>query len=191
VKNIKINKNYEKGFTLIELVVSIAIVAILSGVVLQISKFSDTHKSLTLARDKVRVMVRLAQNSSLSIPNPEQKHICGYGMYIEDAKNYKVFYTFASDGDFGNDPNTCRDDVIYHSYNLVPGTQRSDLITGSLGDALVFTSHVGESIFFRVPYSEVYGNDGQQLVANYQIDINNTNVGATKSVTINSVGKIE
>ena len=91
MKNKKTNKNLNKGFTLIELVVSIAMVTILSTVVLKISRFSDTHKSLTLARDEVRVAVRMAQNSSLSIPNPEQKHICGYGLYIEDNKTYNVF----------------------------------------------------------------------------------------------------
>lgn len=191
MKNKNTNKKLNGGFTLIELVVSIAMVAILSAVVLRVSRFSDTHKSLTLARDEVRVAVRMAQTASLSIPNPEQEHICGYGLFIEDNKTYKVFYTHISASDFGDDPSTCQEEANYRSYNLVAGGQRGELSSRTLGDGLIFTSHVGESIFFRVPYSDVYGNDGEMLAADYAIDINNTNVGATKSITINGVGRIE
>jgi prepilin-type N-terminal cleavage/methylation domain-containing protein len=191
VKNKKTNKNLNKGFTLIELVVSIAMVTILSTVVLKISRFSDTHKSLTLARDEVRVAVRMAQNSSLSIPNPEQKHICGYGLYIEDNKTYNVFYTYISDSDFSDNPNTCQEEASYRSFNLVDSAQVAEISSRKLGDALIFTSHIGESIFFRVPYSELFGDNGELLAFDFVIDIQNTNVGATKSVTINNVGKIE
>ncbi len=191
MKNRKINKKLNGGFTLIELVVSIAIVIILSGVIVNISRFSDTHKSLTLARDEVRVAIRSVQNSSLSIPNPEKKHVCGYGLYLESDKVYKTFYTFVSDSDFEDNPNACRDEVSYSSYNLVASGQREDISSRKLGDALQFTSHIGESIFFKVPYSEVFGDDGQVLMTDYKIDIKNTNVNAQKSITVNTIGRIE
>lgn len=191
VKNKNTNKKLNAGFTLIELVISIAMVAILSGIVLKVSRFSDTHKSLTLARDEVRVAIRMAQTASLSIPNPEQEHICGYGLFIENDKTYKVFYTHISASDFGDNPNACQEEASYHSYNLVPNAQRGELSSRTLGDGLVFASKINESIFFRVPYSDVYGDDGEMLATDYTIDINNTNVGATKSITINGVGRIE
>ncbi len=193
MKNKKTDKKLNnKGFTLIELIVSISIVVILSGVVLNVSRFSDTHKSLTLARDEVRVAIRSAQTSSLSIPNPEKKHVCGYGVYIQTNKIYKIFYIYVSDSDFGNNPNSCRDETNYHSYTLVAGTQKEDLSTRTLGNDLEFeAANVGKGIFFRVPYSDVFGDDGQPLAADYVINIKNTNVGAQKSININTIGKIE
>jgi prepilin-type N-terminal cleavage/methylation domain-containing protein len=191
VKNKNINKKLNSGFTLIELIVSIAIVMILSSVILNVARFSDTHKSLTLARDEVRVAIRLAQTSSLSIPNPEEKHVCGYGLYIEDIKTYKLYYIFVKDTDFESNPNSCQDEVSYHSYNLAGATQIKEFSTRKLGEDLEFKLHIGESLFFRVPYSEVYGDDGQLLASDYKIDIENTNVSAQKSITINTVGRIE
>lgn len=191
MKNKNINKKINAGFTLIELIVSIAIVMILSSVILNVARFSDTHKSLTLARDEVRVAIRLAQTSSLSIPNPEEKHICGYGLYIEDAKTYKLYYISVSDADFEANPNSCRDEINYHSYNLAGATQIKEFSTRRLGEDLEFTSHITKSLFFRVPYSEVYGDNGLLLSADYKIDIKNTNHGAEKSVIVNTVGRIE
>lgn len=184
-------KAWRQGFTLIELLISLAIVAIVTGSVLQVARFSDTHKSLVLATDEFKAALRMAQSSSLSIPNPEGEHICGYGVYIiSDGNNnsYELFYTDVNNATFRANPNTCRDEAIYRDYSNAPAA--TVIQTFKLSDGLEFSTGVGEGIFFRAPYGEVHKNDGAEADAVRRYTIQNTN-GASRSVDVNEFGKME
>ena len=68
---------------------------------MQVARFSDTHKNLTLATDELRAVLRTAQSSSLSIPlidstDDTKQHICGYGVYIQNATDYRLFSSYVT-----------------------------------------------------------------------------------------------
>lgn len=183
-----------------ELVISLAMVAIITGAVLQVARFSETHKSLTLGMDELRAVIRSAQSSSLSIPNPEARHVCGYGVYVSNVpdaatgliNSYELFYTYVETDVYRDDPNTCINVDDYRTYaNTTTGTSRDTIQNFKLSENLEFTAHVGQSIFFIAPYGEVFGNDGSQLSGVDSFTIRNTSNGGTRSIGVNEFGKIE
>ena len=193
----KINKN--RGFTLLELIISLAMIAIVTGAVLQIARFSDTHKSLTLARDQLRAVIRSAQSSSLSIPNPDGRHVCGYGIYVNNATDYELFYTFVETNVYEIDPNTCINDQTYRTYSgTAAGTSRDTIQNFNLKFSESSVNNLEfdvadrlRSIFFIAPYGEVFGNDGLQLLVAEDYTIHNTTNGGARSISVNQYGKID
>ncbi|MEA1925914.1 MAG: prepilin-type N-terminal cleavage/methylation domain-containing protein [Patescibacteria group bacterium] len=183
-------KNKNRGFTLIELIVSLAMVAIVTGSVLQVARFTDTHKSLVLATDEVRAILRMAQSSALSIPNPQAKHICGYGVYISNVSQCELYYTYVAENDYKVDSNACISDVSYRSY-VSAGADKKIVQTLTLADNLNFTLQVGKSVFFSVPYGEVFGDDGNLLSAGLTYTITNTGNGASRQISINEFGRMQ
>lgn len=160
------------GFTLIELMLSMAILAILSASTIQIARFTDTQKNLTLAADQVRVGIRTAQGYALSVPNTTS-HICSFG-FSASGSNYRIFYTSVSDNDYKNDPsNACAT-----HYQDTPGTELS---TGSLPTGVQFNTD--RSVWFKVPYGEV--------VNSATVDFSLVGGGTTKPVSVSAQGKID
>ncbi len=201
----KVNQNKENkqaGFTLVELAVSIGMIVILTGAIIQVSRFSDTHKSLTLATSELTVAIRSAQSAALSIPKgltDDHTHICGFGVHITneaietDQKNYSVFYTFVDEADFQVNLNICQEDNTYHDFDDAGASNRQEINIYSLSDDLYFddvTVGSGRSIFFIVPYGQVR-NDGASLGGDVNFTIISTeDASMNRSVTINKTGKI-
>lgn len=193
----------EAGFTLIELILSMAMVAILTAAVIGLANFSDTHKSLTLAADEFRAAIRSAQSSSLSIPNPTDEHVCGFGIKILSANTYETYYTYLTPGQFQGDPDMCKTEVQFLDGSEV-GTLVNYVIVSShtLPNPLVFDgSRIGESIFFKTPYGEVHANNGSLATVSGDFDavsgelnppfeIKNS-AGDLKSVVVTKYGRIE
>jgi len=199
------NKNYSlpsthylssKGFTLIELIISLAMVAIITGAVLQVARFSDTHKSMTLATDQFRAVLRTAQSSALSVPiheisDPDKQHICGYGVYIKDSSEYLLFYTTVKKNDFKTNPFSCRDDEEYRYYDGRP-QDTNDIQSFKLEDGLKFTA-TDRSIFFIAPYGEVCDDTGammDEVSPDFDFKIEMNAGGASRDISVNSFGKI-
>lgn len=177
------------GFTFVELVISVAMIAILSASIIQMARFSDTHKSLTLASDEFRAALRTAQSSALSIPNPQDRHVCGFGVYIPDNavdNQYEVFYTYVDNVTFVDNPEICKTDSSYRD-----GTTGYEIVNGTtLPESVTFQNPVNETIFFIVPYGETYDNNGNLLGGNVTFTIINL-AGDTKSIVVTPMGKID
>lgn len=148
-KNKKLNKS---GFTLIELMISMAMIAILSAAALQIARFSDTQKNLTLATDEMKAAIRMAQSYSLSIPNTESdQHVCGFGVRTENnGKDYFVFYTYADNNAFKNNTNVC-DTVAYKSWSVANGRELESFSFSSESGVTISTD---KEVFFESPYGD-------------------------------------
>ncbi len=196
----------KKGFTLIELLISLAMIAIITGAMLSIVSFSGTRHSLTLEANKVLAAVRSAQSYSLATPNNEKEKICGFGFEAvdggSDPDSYKVYYIYYTGEDA--DINSCKAQL--RSSNLNSYYHRSK--EGAppewqeqyeLAEGISFSDGAGETIFFSVPYGEVYkngdelgegansGNDSQV----YEIETTDSGDDGEKTITINKYGKID
>ncbi len=185
----KIKKENSVGFTLIEVLISIAMVAILTGATLQISRFSDTQRNLTIESDRFLFTIREMQSYSLSIPNQTAGRVCGFGIYIQSNTVYRSFYTFSKSA--SNDAcNKC----LGYNVLLADGCQKEMMSAGEdlQAKGLKFAdSNIAKDIFFSAPYGDVYQNKTALTSAiNFQIE-KTTNASEKRIVTINKFGKIE
>ena len=165
----------QKAFTLIEVLISLAMIAILTGATLQVVRFSDTQKSLTIEADKLRAAVREVRSYSLSIPNvrSDPKHICGFGVYA-DSNYYQLFYTFTTD--FSNPATSCLACTTYVS----GGNCTKENIGASVNFPAGMTIN-SKQVFFRTPYGNVI-NSGNFIISR----------GTSSAIiSISSYGKID
>jgi len=181
-----------QGFTLIELMLSLAMIAILAGTTLSINRVSDTERILFLNLNEIVSAIRFAQSNSLAIAVDEQhndRHICGFGFVADSSTTYKIFYTYATNGQYRNNPDVCNNS----NYLGLPasGNQVEYINSFKLkGDGVEFDSgDVGNNneFVFKVPYGEVYFN-GNHSFGSEEIKIKKG--GSEKSITINSFGQI-
>lgn len=174
------------GFTMIELLLTLAIIVILTGASLSIARFSDTQKNLTLSANKLRALIRSAQNYALAIPNFGQEHICGFGVYFSDSKTARLFYTKASVNEFKENAG-----AACESYNHLSAVDIGRTIIETVVLS-VDSQNTGtdNDVFFRSPYGEVYAN-GTALNDGSNKEYELKSESFSKSVTVNSAGKID
>lgn len=184
-------KSEKKGFTLIEMVLVMAMITIVTGAVLNIARFSDTHKNLTIAADELLANLRIAQSKALVTFQPEDgtQHVCGYGISVKELGDessggtYELFYSFATESDFQDNPEFCED-------NEALGRYAEALALGKLAVAevfhlpggVVFAGDIGESVFFRAPYGESTAGD---------FVIQKSDGSGSKTIRVSDLGQIE
>ena len=81
-----LRKNRRSGFTLVEMMVSLGIMAVLSGVMLGYSRVSERQVALISDRDKVVSIINHARNLALSRSYVSGQQICGYGIKFSATK---------------------------------------------------------------------------------------------------------
>lgn len=168
-----VKKNRRAGFSLIELTISMAMVVILAASTIQIARFSDTQKNLTLATDQVRASIRTAQSYALSIPNSGGAHVCSVGFRVVSSSTYEVFYTAATNAEYATNPGTA-------CSTHLAGTSGAVLQAGSLPNGITFTTASG-NVNFKVPYGEVL---------NSRSFIIQKDASTSRTITINASGMI-
>lgn len=92
------NKKFQMGFTLIELMVSVSISALMSGIFL--ANYHSTNKlsELNMAAQKLASDIRLAQNYSLgSAEYGENIPAGGWGVHFDRASSPNSYIIFADD----------------------------------------------------------------------------------------------
>jgi prepilin-type N-terminal cleavage/methylation domain-containing protein len=180
----------QKGFTLMEILISIGIIAILSSAMLQVTNVTNTRKQLITEAGKVQSLLRMAQSYSLSIPKDvPNRHICGFGFYPVDSDTYKVFYVY--NDDFESKPKLCEDESVYTYNSSDPDAESGDLRTEELLDGFTFSSHgLAEIVFFRSPYGDVF-QDTNELDGGdkHSFEINHSE-WTSVAITVNGGGKI-
>lgn len=148
----------QKGFTLMEILISIGIIAILSSAMLQVTNVANTRKQLITEAGKVQSLVRMAQSYSLSIPKDiSDRHICGFGFYPVNESDFEVFYVY--NDDFENRPKLCEDKNIYTDNPSDPDAESAEIREEELSEGFTFSDYgPSEVIFFRSPYGDVFKN---------------------------------
>ena len=156
IENWKLRIPKNSGFTLIELIISIAIVSILSSIVLvNVSRNSD--RDARLEKDRFVTFLRSIQNKALAgdkVSDADKgtgQKVCGFGAHYDDnggGKNLArvYFVTALFDTDCGN-----------VSKDYVPGNDLSNE-NFYLGHEMTFDSSFTD-IFFMIPAASTYLND--------------------------------
>lgn len=87
VSKLKITKFKNKGFTLIEMLVTLGIITTLSSMVLVYSRKSETVSNLIREGDRIVFELRRAQNQAMLMlqQDSDGKKVCGWGIYIDKA----------------------------------------------------------------------------------------------------------
>lgn len=187
-KKIKTNR----GFTLIELMLSMAIVAFLSSIMFQMARQSDTKGSLIVSRDRFRSAIRSAQSFALTGlrgTDVSGAHVCGFGMVVTGNNSYKIFYNPAGNiTDCGN--------ANYSRYSAASQDLPAYSFTTEQG-TVFDAADVGDSVFFKVPYGDVCNASGIKLVgasgygSDVQFRIQKTDGSVVDLTTVTPYGRIE
>lgn len=163
-----------------ELMIAVALIAILTSIIITSARFSDTQKNLNLEANKLQAAVRLAQSYSLSIPAQSRSNICGFGVYFEDDnETYHIYYTW--DGDL-DDETTC-DDLMDPTDPNVTTKENIEIFSLNTNKTKIQKSS-GEHVFFRTPYGNV-GQVGSLVVTSSGAS------GGTKTIDVSSTGRID
>ncbi len=180
----KKKKDNSQGFTIIELIISMAIIAILTGSIVQVVRFSNTFKAVNIEANSLRDIVRTAQLYSLFSPDLEnltsEEKVCGFGVQV--GGKGLIFYNYI-DLTAGENIKDCENKRVYD-----PGESRT--VENS---EVVFSpkvSVVGEDIYFEVPFGEVFdknGNNGSTLFTVTSKSKSNFK----KEISVNNAGRID
>jgi prepilin-type N-terminal cleavage/methylation domain-containing protein len=159
------------GFTLIEMLLTLAILTLLAGLVLGYSRSSEKTNTLKRMADKLVSDLRRCQSLALSSEGGT-----GWGIYINSQTSYQIFRDTYKDKDSDNEHKyDDGKDTIISTENLETGIQFED-------------SNISTSILFFPPLAEVSvdGHDGRGT----SIVLDLTGGTATRSITITSFGSI-
>lgn len=174
-----------RGFTLLELVIVMAMIGIISGASFKLVRFSDTYRSLSIVVTELKGAIRTAQTLALAPPviydNGNTRTICGFGVRNDvatDSSKLQIFYSYSADGEVKD----CRGI-----------TSVADACDGTINICLPyelksfegFTLNQGGNdigIFFRSPYGKVFGAGDVTVQQNGSLHV--------KTVRVNEYGKI-
>ena len=184
MKNEKLIKNYKKGFTLIELMVSIAVMLIISSAVMVGKSTEEEKMILNMSAFAFTQNLREYQEKALAsetavCPNVSDQ-VCGFGVHLGQGDD---FFT-----PFVDCANNCGS-----SNHKITGT---DLVLSSvsLGKKIKICSVSGSSfdIVFAPPDPIVYFNDTEWAIGEESIVFCLKNdISKTKTIKLNHAGKIE
>jgi prepilin-type N-terminal cleavage/methylation domain-containing protein len=151
IKNLKLQiKNYHRGFTLIEILVTIAIIGILSTITLAISG-KNPDRDIRQEADRLSTFVRSVQNKSLSGEKPSVAltgKLCGYGIKSTSSTKFQIYYVQSAslDESCSTHLNDAGTNIVAEIFNFRNGV--------SIGSGFSTT----DKLFFLIPNGEVYLN---------------------------------
>ncbi len=200
----------QKGFTLIEMMISVGIFVVISGVVLaNYNGFNSKVLLSNLAYD-LALTIRQAQTYGISVRGSSNNYTYAYGVYMKEsaADGSTSEFVFFSDNEITNDyddpgAGVCSGDCI-KLYGLTRGNKIDEFCVNdngtdrcSSGSTLTDTSLSTLTIMFKRPNPDtifrVMRGDGTFLTAS---DIRSATItivspkGDTKTITVRPTGQI-
>ncbi|MDP1845418.1 MAG: prepilin-type N-terminal cleavage/methylation domain-containing protein [Candidatus Moranbacteria bacterium] len=172
IQNSKLKiKNSSRGFTLIEIIIAIAIVGIVSGIaVVNFGKNDD--KDVRMERERLTSFLRDVQNKALTGEIVAGvSGVCGFGVHYVSSSKIQAYYTT-----HGTD---CK-----ISGSKTYGTDLQDVFNVRNG---VTVNSSFSDVFFLIPNGEVYDN-GTPMATPVTLTLTkNTSIG----ITIDAAGNIK
>ncbi len=168
-----------KGFTLVEVIVAMAIIAIITGIVIFNFGTERQNSALLRSAQKLSLDLRRAQNFALSSKDYKTSGIpCGWGMYFNGAgsASYIVFADMAAAADCSN-----RDFI-----RAADGSEDFEVANFEAGITISSLSNNLSNIVFSPPDPTVNFIPDQTSAGIVLINKN----GATRAITINKTGFI-
>ena len=176
------HRNYitEKGFTLVELLTSIAIIALMSTMLFTNYRRAGVGIDLTSSAQQLASKIRIAQNNSLGTKKfNDLTPLGGWGVHFDSDNLRSGYILFAdSNGNYAFDS-----DEAYSTSTLPIRVELDTLVTGSS------TVESVVDVVFSPPDPRTYinGNYKDSLALTLKEDINNT----SKEVRVNFLGLID
>ena len=166
---------YLKGFTLVELLVSIAIIGILTAAVVASSPaakqgFAIMRSSQGLAQDIRRAQIKATAMKEIEGSSPK-----GYGICLDT--NASSSYILFADQD-GNHTYNDKEDILIETINLETDVKISALSSGS-----------SLNIVFEPPNPTVWVNNSSSSSSTITLHLEN-NITKTREIFVNSSGLI-
>jgi prepilin-type N-terminal cleavage/methylation domain-containing protein len=178
-----LDKKYQMGFTLMELLVSLFIIALLSSIFLANMHYGNQQGELNMVAQKLASDIRLTQSYALGLKEfggsrPEG----GWGIYFDETKNYYTIYA-----DIGG----------FKVYNI--GEEFQDI---KLPDSIVVNDIRGDGgpipnnwvhITFEPPDPTIHicRNSAQCNYNNTEIILAIKNGSETKTIFVNKLGLVD
>ena len=175
----------ETGFTLIELVVSISIIALVSGIFLANYHSTNKQSELTMTAQKLVSDIRLAQSYGLgskeyggSVPSG------GWGVHFDKVSSPDSYKIFAdSNGNMEYDVGEDDKSQGGQTVNLPAGVRITEINTGSLIDSVDITFLPPD------PVTNIWDGASSYNIA--QIKLEGETEGLTKIIVVNFFGLVE
>lgn len=178
------NKKVNRGFSLIELLIVMSIVAIMSSVGFMSYQDSKRDAILRAAQREVATVIRMAQGYALQGKTQNDGNDftpCGYGVRFTSSGSYRIFYTKANAG------SDCKTDDNYPG----TGTTVANNIYTLSDDATISNSPASDvEFYFKVPFGNMLDRNGNSFNGTIIAFEHPSDTGDTMSITINSGGNV-
>ncbi len=178
IENCKLKIAKRKGFTLIEVLVVIAIIGILAAITL-VSLGKNLERDARFEKDRFTTFIRDAQNRSLTAETAGAsvsagKKICGFGIHFDESDNTRaVMYFVQTGGASPLDVNCASKTDVPKDYDSLPDPKSdSELAVFYLGHQMQFDDGPAvPDVFFLVPHGDVLENEGDPASSSITVSI--------------------
>lgn len=179
------SKHNREGFTLLEMLVVVAIISLMSSLVISNYNSQKKAKEMQFAGQEIADSIRKAQNYSINIKKFENYNISGgYGTHFTDGGSSFIIFL---DDSVNKNKTYGPEDYVVETVDFPPGINVENLNGGAVGVA---------DLVFEPPYGKVYMSFNGALQSptpslSIQIKKDTESCPAfCKTVSINSQGQV-
>jgi len=170
----------QKGFTLIEMIVSISIIALISGIFLTNYHSTNKRSELNVSAQELASNIRLAQDHSLgSVKFNDNIPQGGWGVYFNKTVGNNARYIIFANNDDGAYTRDADGSEDFKTVNLPGNVVINSLTVDGAEDEV--------DLIFLPPDPTIYINGN----SNKNLEIGLTDNNSTKTVLINFFGSVD